>query len=296
MERKELDMIHGNILVTDWGSSLQIRENRTPNIPPPTSVYIPDELDDSGYSSLPRLNDRSLASMQMRTGSPSVRPLDPRNYQLVAPAMSQNDKLQLLNALNSHRYNTVTDLRRVERVLAYLNDAEVTEPMTRAWRYYVDSHNFLSELRGLTRNYLFSSECLDEAKILVQQDPASIRSWNYCWLILVKIQRERLIQKHARNMAVRSAMWGNQTPPQNHVEMLYNNLVAEWTRAVKQMLKLWDQPPGPPITTPTAAAGELATTGAATATAASQPATAGTEPATAGTESTETLRFIPRNF
>lgn len=102
----------------------------------------------------------------------------------------QSDKLQLLSALNSNRYNTVTDLRRVERVLAYLNDAEVTEPMTRAWRYYVDSHNFLSELRGLSRNYPFSSECLDEAKILVQQDPASIRSWNYCWLILVKIQHE----------------------------------------------------------------------------------------------------------
>lgn len=62
--------------------------------------------------------------------------------------------------------------------------------MTSAWAHYVNSNNFLSELRGLTKNYPFSSECLDEAKWKVIGDPASARSWNYCWLVLTKIQTE----------------------------------------------------------------------------------------------------------
>jgi hypothetical protein len=37
--------------------------------------------------------------------------------------------------------------------------------MTAAWAHYVNSNNLLNELRGLTRNYPFSSELLDEAKV-----------------------------------------------------------------------------------------------------------------------------------
>ena len=62
--------------------------------------------------------------------------------------------------------------------------------MTSAWAYYVNSNNLLSELRGITKNYPFSSECLDEAKWRVIADPESMRSWNYCWLVLVKIRDE----------------------------------------------------------------------------------------------------------
>jgi len=79
--------------------------------------------------------------------------------------------------------------------------------MTAAWAHYVNSNNLLNELRGLTKNYPFSSELLDEAKVgesssacrhgkltfgqrLVVTDPGSVRSWNYCWLVLVKIERE----------------------------------------------------------------------------------------------------------
>jgi hypothetical protein len=40
----------------------------------------------------------------------------------------------------------------------------VTQPMTAAWAHYVNSNNLLNELRGLTRNYPFSSDLLDEAK------------------------------------------------------------------------------------------------------------------------------------
>jgi hypothetical protein len=62
--------------------------------------------------------------------------------------------------------------------------------MTAAWTSYVNSNNLLNELRGLTRDYPFSTECLDEAKYLVLNDPQSNRSWNYAWLILTKIIQE----------------------------------------------------------------------------------------------------------
>ena len=102
----------------------------------------------------------------------------------------QNNKDQLIQSLRTHRVNTITELRRIEKIFAYLDSAEVTEPMTSAWRHYVNSNNLLNELRGLTKRIPFSSECLDEAKQLVVNDPNSVRSWNFCWLVLVKMERE----------------------------------------------------------------------------------------------------------
>lgn len=104
--------------------------------------------------------------------------------------LGQNNKDQLIQSLKTHRVNTITELRRIEKIFAYLDSAEVTEPMTSAWRHYVNSNNLLNELRGLTKRIPFSSECLDEAKRLVVNDPSSVRSWNYCWLVLVKMERE----------------------------------------------------------------------------------------------------------
>ena len=104
--------------------------------------------------------------------------------------VTQNNKDQLIHSLRTHRVNTITELRRIEKIFAYLDSAEVTEPMTSPWAHYVNSNNLLNELRGLTRTYPFSSECLDEAKQLVVRDPSSVRSWNYCWLVLVKMERE----------------------------------------------------------------------------------------------------------
>jgi len=100
----------------------------------------------------------------------------------------QHNKEQLIHSLRTHRVNTITELRRIEKIFAHLGTPEVTEPMTSAWLHYVNSNNLLSELRGLTKNYPFSSECLDEAKWMVIGDPESSRSWNYCWLVLTKIQ------------------------------------------------------------------------------------------------------------
>ena len=56
------------------------------------------------------------------------------------------------------------------------DQAKFQEPMTAAWKYYVDSNNLLNELRGLTRDYPFSLECLNKAKWLVLNDPKSNRS------------------------------------------------------------------------------------------------------------------------
>lgn len=111
-------------------------------------------------------------------------------YKSEANAFLQNNRDQLIQSLRTHRVNTITELRRIEKIFAYLDSAEVTEPMTTAWAHYVNSNNLLNELRGLTRTYPFSSECLDEAKAMVVRDPNSTRSWNYCWLVLVKMEKE----------------------------------------------------------------------------------------------------------
>jgi hypothetical protein len=100
----------------------------------------------------------------------------------------QPDKEQLVHSLRTHRVNTITELRRIERLLAHLDAPEVTELVDGAWRYYVNSNSLLNELRGLTRSYPFSSECLDEAKGMVIGDFKRSSCWNYCRLVLVTIE------------------------------------------------------------------------------------------------------------
>ncbi|KAL8790414.1 MAG: hypothetical protein Q9195_006371 [Heterodermia aff. obscurata] len=174
----------------------------------------------------------------------------PQQYAVVTQGMmtnpasiSENDKQQLMQALRTHRVNTLTELRRIERIFASLNTADVTAPMTAAWAYYVNSNNLLNELRGLTKNYPFSSECLDEAKWQTTEDPSSSRSWNYCWLVLTKIKNQNLITKHARLLARKPTMWGGQTPTAAGVEKLATACIKEWTRALEQMLRNWSTPP-----------------------------------------------------
>jgi hypothetical protein len=102
----------------------------------------------------------------------------------------QHNQDQLINSLRTRRIKRLTDLRRVERIFAHIKTPEMTESMTSGWLYYVNSNNLLNEIRCLTSNYSFSSECLDEAKLLVVEDPQSSRSWNFCWLVLIKIESE----------------------------------------------------------------------------------------------------------
>lgn len=100
----------------------------------------------------------------------------------------------LIDALRTHRVNTLTELCRIERVAASCESEEDSrafqEPMTTAWQYYVNSNQMLSELRGLTTQYPFCGDIITEARMLVDNDPESNRSWNYAWLVLVKIRDE----------------------------------------------------------------------------------------------------------
>ena len=126
--------------------------------------------------------------------------------------------------------------------------------------YYVNSNSLLTELRGLTKHYPFrydttakqtrqslicdsSSECLEEAKRRVHQDPASNRSWNYCWLVLAKIHTDRLIATYARAQASRPEMWGGRIPLAASVDQLAEAFVQEWSAALAQLLKYWESAP-----------------------------------------------------
>ncbi|PGG96726.1 hypothetical protein GX51_07680 [Blastomyces parvus] len=150
---------------------------------------------------------------------------------------------ELIDALLTHRINTITELRRAERTLIGQDCTEATEPLSQAWLYYVNSNNLLSELRSLTKNYPFSSECLDDAKVLTFSDPKSVRSWNFCWLVLSKMQEQQLIPKHARDIAANPVMWGGRAPTLTEVEQLSDACTAEWTMAAQRMLRHWEQPP-----------------------------------------------------
>ncbi len=100
----------------------------------------------------------------------------------------------MIDSLETHRVNTLTELCRIERVAASCDsedDARAFQgPMTAAWEYYVNSNQLLTELRGLTRSYPFCGEILRDAHVRVRNDPNSNRSWNLAWLCLMKIRDE----------------------------------------------------------------------------------------------------------
>lgn len=117
------------------------------------------------------------------------------NQQLTLSLMpKQSSVQQLIDSLETHRVNTLTELCRIERVAATTDNEEDARafqaPITAAWGYYVSSNQMLTELHGLTRAYPFSGEVLADAVVRVRNDPNSNRSWNLAWLCLVKIQDE----------------------------------------------------------------------------------------------------------
>ncbi|KAH8695138.1 hypothetical protein BGW36DRAFT_382184 [Talaromyces proteolyticus] len=157
------------------------------------------------------------------------------------------DTETLLAILRTRRVNTLTELRRIERILVPVNQntisSEVIEPLTNAWLHYVHSNNLLSELRNLTRSYPFSSELLDEAKMMVTADPESGRSWSFAWLGLKKIESKGLVEKYAGALARNPDMWGGKLPSDDKIAMLEEKCKEEWTRAVRQMLRHWETDP-----------------------------------------------------
>ncbi|EED19260.1 hypothetical protein TSTA_025760 [Talaromyces stipitatus ATCC 10500] len=149
----------------------------------------------------------------------------------------------VVDALSSRRINTLTELRRMERILLTAIQPHVTDlresslvgVLATAWLNYVQNHNLLSELRNLTRNYPLSSVMLDEAKSLVMNDPERSHSWNFAWLVLTKIEEEAL--------ATNADMWGGILPQEDMITMLEIKCREEWTRAVEIMLRHWDTQP-----------------------------------------------------
>ena len=124
-------------------------------------------------------------------------------------AVGNPDKTKLIRSLEAHSINTLIELRRIEKQLIANRTPDVTKALTNAWAHYVNSNNLLSELRGLTSSYPFSSECLDEAKWMVISDASSSRSWNYCWLVLQKVKNQYVLLPDSLLFPLLLASWGS---------------------------------------------------------------------------------------
>lgn len=57
------------------------------------------------------------------------------------------------------------------------------------------------------------------------------------------IRFSQLIPYYARYQASQPTMWGGHTPPSEQIAQLTNAFVAEWSEALRQMLRHWEQPP-----------------------------------------------------
>ncbi|OLN96415.1 hypothetical protein CCHL11_00881 [Colletotrichum chlorophyti] len=163
------------------------------------------------------------------------------------PRAVQRSVQQLIESLETHRVNTLTELCRIERVAATCENEEdavaFQEPMTAAWDYYVNSKQFLTELRGLTRSYPLCSDILYDAHIRVRNDPNSNKSWNLAWLCLVKIQEDDLVSGYAALEAAKPEMWGGREPSAEEASQLAACFAYEWNQAVDTMLRHWSIPP-----------------------------------------------------
>ncbi|KID98368.1 hypothetical protein MAJ_05551, partial [Metarhizium majus ARSEF 297] len=154
---------------------------------------------------------------------------------------------QLIETLNAHRVNTLTELVRIERIAGSCADpndaAAFQQPMTRAWIHYVTSHQLASELLGLTPNYPMTGDVVRDAYSRVREDPASNRSWNLAWLCLTKMKDDGLLAAYAALEAIKPAMWGNKMPSAADVAQLANCFESEWTAAVDMLLRHWERSP-----------------------------------------------------
>ncbi|OAA36636.1 hypothetical protein NOR_07436 [Metarhizium rileyi] len=154
---------------------------------------------------------------------------------------------QLIETLNTHRVNTLTELVRIERLAASCTDpndaAAFQKPMTTAWVHYVTSHQLVSELRGLTPNYPITGDVVRDAYSRVREDPGSNRSWNLAWLCLSKMKDDGLVAAYAALEAMKPEMWGDTMPSPADVAQLATCFEAEWTVAIDVMLRHWERSP-----------------------------------------------------
>ncbi|KAK2606269.1 hypothetical protein QQS21_003317 [Conoideocrella luteorostrata] len=159
----------------------------------------------------------------------------------------QPSTAQLIEALNSHRINTLTELVRIERIAAACTSPSEAQafqsPMTAAWIHYVTSHQLTTELRNLTPNYPLTADVMREAYSRVRSDPAANRSWNLAWLCLMKVKDDGLIAVYATLEAMKPEMWGGKSPSPEDISQLAACFEAEWSAAVDRMLRHWSTPP-----------------------------------------------------
>ncbi|KAI0099870.1 hypothetical protein GGR51DRAFT_387160 [Nemania sp. FL0031] len=159
----------------------------------------------------------------------------------------QSSTKQMIESLRNHTVNTLTELCRIERAAVSCETEEemqaFQEPLAAAWDNYVISNQLLLELRGLTRNYPVSSSLVEEARLLVAEDPSSARSWNMAWLCLVKIRDAGLILTCAQAESQKPEMWGGRHPSPEEAEQLTRCFVYEWTQAIDKMLRHWRAAP-----------------------------------------------------
>ncbi|KAI6780928.1 uncharacterized protein J7T54_003070 [Emericellopsis cladophorae] len=154
----------------------------------------------------------------------------------------------LIRLLESYRVNTLTELCQLERTVMSTErevDARaLQEPMEAALRYYVTSHRFFCELRGLTPTFPFSGELVAEAHARVVSDPESrLRSWNLPWLCLVKMKEDGLLVSYANFQAHKPEMWDGMIPSQEQLASLVFYFQKAWSEAVETMLRNWDISP-----------------------------------------------------
>ncbi|EHL00802.1 hypothetical protein M7I_3192 [Glarea lozoyensis 74030] len=77
----------------------------------------------------------------------------------------------------------------------------------------------------------------------VSNDPDSNRSWNYAWLVLIKIQDDALVDIYAEAESVKPEMWDGRVPEPEEAQQLAACFVWEWKEALDQMLRHWETPP-----------------------------------------------------
>ncbi|KAG5976471.1 hypothetical protein E4U55_007337 [Claviceps digitariae] len=154
---------------------------------------------------------------------------------------------QLIETLQSHRINTLTQLVRIERIAATtpsaLDAQAFQSPMTAAWIHYVTSHQLTTELRTLTPQYPLATGLVLEAYARVRHDPLSNRSWNLAWLVLTRMKQDGLIAVYAHAEALRPEMWGGKQVGEEDLARLAACFEREWDAAVERMLRHWAQPP-----------------------------------------------------
>ncbi|KAH7249608.1 hypothetical protein MRS44_007099 [Fusarium solani] len=153
----------------------------------------------------------------------------------------------LIDSLMTHRIRTLNELVRIERIAAFCkseSDARAFQvPMTAAWANYVDSHQLLVDLHGLTPNFPFSGEIITTSYVRVINDPLSNRSWNLAWLCLTKIKEDGLIPFFAAIESAKPEMWGDKTPTKEEIDQLAMFFEMEWSTAVETMFRHWPVPP-----------------------------------------------------